>query len=338
QATRWVLIALATAVILARGYLRLRIQRQIISSDIFMFLAWCAAVASACVDIRLAQLGALEKQVMSNLAGYTGGPDQIVQILKLFWAANLPFFTTFYLCKAALLTVYLQIFPPFMRKRRIILWAVIGYVIVSYIVSVAMALFYCWPVQTSWSLDPIKACTPSKGEQIFQLGWALHFAGDLMIFALPWSIVTNLQMGRSMKTGVFCTFLLGIINIVFCLVRFIHVQISTVGSSVPLSLIALWSALDQNIGLVIACLPALRPFFRRKESRDYYGSGPDRYRGTDLGAAEAGRRVTCDPYARELGPDNIVNASGAFDAGSLDDGKRSQSSVVELIRIPIERK
>ncbi|KAM5344620.1 hypothetical protein ACJ41O_013155 [Fusarium nematophilum] len=236
-ATRWVLITLATAVILARGYLRLRIQRQILNSDIFMFLAWCAAVASACIDIRLAQLGAFETQVMSNLAGYTGGLDQVVQILKLFWAANLPFFTTFYLCKAALLTVYLQIFPPFMRKRRILLWAVIGYVIVAYIVSVVMALFYCWPVQTSWSLDPAKACPASKGEQIFQLAWALHFAGDLMIFALPWSIITKLQMGRSMKTGVFCTFLLGIINMVFCLVRFIQVQTSTVGSSVPLSLI-----------------------------------------------------------------------------------------------------
>lgn len=48
-----------------------------------MFLAWCAAVASACVDVRLAQLGALESQVMTNLAGYKGTPEQIILILKV---------------------------------------------------------------------------------------------------------------------------------------------------------------------------------------------------------------------------------------------------------------
>lgn len=161
-----------------------------------------------------------------------------------------------------------------------------------------------------------------------------------------------------MKTGVFCTFLLGIINMVFCLVRFISVETAAVDSSVPLSLVgkrptqkphhreadsvsfvlALWSSLDTNIGLVIVCLPALRPYFRRKESRDYYHSGSTPYRGTDPGASEAGHRVANDPYARELGPDSPVNASSGFNGGSFDDGKKSQSSVVELIRIPIEGK
>ncbi|KAM5357618.1 hypothetical protein ACJZ2D_016086 [Fusarium nematophilum] len=182
----------------------------------------------------------------------------------------------------------------------------------AYIVTIAVAMFYCWPIESNWSLDPTEACPPIKLERIFQVAWVLHFAGDLMIFALPWSIITKLQMGRSMKMGVFCTFLLGIVNMVFCLVRFTSVQTAAVDSSAPLSLIILWSALDTNIGLVIACLPALRPFFRRKESRDYYESGSGRYRGIDPGAVEAGHGVTRDPYARELGPDSPVNASSCI--------------------------
>ena len=85
-------------------------------------------------------------------------------------------------------------------------------------------------------------------------------------------------------------------------------------------------------------MPALRQFFRRKENRDYYPSGSGPYRGTDPRAAEAGHIVAHDPYARELGPDSPVNASSTFDRGSLHDGKTSQSSVVELIRIPTEGK
>ncbi|KAM5354950.1 hypothetical protein ACJ41O_001596 [Fusarium nematophilum] len=108
----------------------------------------------------------------------------------------------------------------------------------AYIVTIAVAMFYCWPIESNWSLDPTEACPPIKLERIFQVAWVLHFAGDLMIFALPWSIITKLQMGRSMKMGVFCTFLLGIVNMVFCLVRFTSVQTAAVDSSAPLSLIS----------------------------------------------------------------------------------------------------
>lgn len=66
------------------------------------------------------------------------------------WASVIPFFVTFYLCKASLLVVYLQLFPPFMTKRRIILWSVVAYCACALIVSLCLQLFLCFPIKRNW--------------------------------------------------------------------------------------------------------------------------------------------------------------------------------------------
>lgn len=66
------------------------------------------------------------------------------------WASVIPFFTTFYLCKASLLVIYLQLFPPFMRKRRFVVWSVVVYCIVAYIASICLQLFSCYPIRRNW--------------------------------------------------------------------------------------------------------------------------------------------------------------------------------------------
>lgn len=47
-------------------------------------------------------------------------------------------------------------------------------------------------------------------------------------------------MKWKLKMGVYCTFLLGTINIIFCLVRFITIQTSTVDNVIPLSLVGVY--------------------------------------------------------------------------------------------------
>lgn len=64
-----------------------------------------------------------------------------------------------------------------------------------------------------------------------------HFSNLKAVFILPWFIVPGLQMKWKLKMGVYCTFLLGLINIIFCLVRFITIQTSQVNSRLPLSLV-----------------------------------------------------------------------------------------------------
>jgi len=63
---------------------------------------------------------------------------------------DFPFFTTFYLTKAAILSFYLEIFPTYMHIRRIILWTAIAYASICYIVTISLNAFLCFPVKRNW--------------------------------------------------------------------------------------------------------------------------------------------------------------------------------------------
>ncbi|TID04496.1 hypothetical protein CH35J_002134 [Colletotrichum higginsianum] len=273
--TGWVTILTAGAVIAASLYLRINIQgRKLKVSDYFLCLAWCSAVATASFDIQFTVMGALHQNVKINLDGFNGSDDDAMLVMRLFWASSIPFFTTFYLCKGALLAVYVQIFPIFMHRRRMLLWAAIVYCGLAYLTSIILLFTICLPLSKHWSMtDSVVGtenvmCSASSPAIVFQVGWALHFFGDILIFCLPWLIIPDLKIRRSLKIGVYCTFGLGIINMTFSLVRFITIQTAPV-EVLPFGLVELWSELDVNIGLLVASLPSLRPYFRSNRGAGY---------------------------------------------------------------------
>jgi rhodopsin domain-containing protein len=68
----------------------------------------------------------------------------------MIWLSVLPFFTSLYFCKFALLATYMQLFPTFMKPLRIALYATIAFCICGYIVSMSSHIFMCWPVEGNW--------------------------------------------------------------------------------------------------------------------------------------------------------------------------------------------
>ncbi|KAK1590254.1 uncharacterized protein LY79DRAFT_633082 [Colletotrichum navitas] len=266
--TGWVVILTAGAVIVASLYLRIKIQgRRLQVSDYFLCLAWLSAVANAAFDIPFAVMGALNQNVKINLDGYNASDDDVELVMRLYWASSIPFFTSFYLCKGALLAIYFQIFPVFMLHRRMLLWVTTLYCVLAYITSILLLFTICLPLSKNWSMvDSVVGtenvmCSASSPAIVFQVGWALHFFADLLLFCLPWSIIPDLKIRRMLKVCVYCTFGLGIINMTFSLVRFITIQTAPI-EALPFGLVELWSDLDVNVGLLVASLPSLRPYFR----------------------------------------------------------------------------
>ncbi|KAF4944936.1 hypothetical protein FSARC_14546 [Fusarium sarcochroum] len=268
--SEWALISLSTAVIAARIYLRLGIQkRRLLGSDIWMTAAWAMGIVVAAFCITFIRLGVMEQDIDPSLRNYDGTKEEKQHIRKLLWICTLPFLTAFYICKAALLSVYLQVIPVFMHRRRMFLWATIGFVGVSYLVTIILFFTSCTPVTRFWTLDVKRQCLASSWMIFARTSWALNFAGDIFIFALPWLIVPDLMVKGWLKVGIYFTFLLGLINMVMTIVRFVKLYS---GNEVELSLVTIhfWNSLDLYIGLVIACLPALRPYFNlATESRAF---------------------------------------------------------------------
>ncbi|EXK28125.1 hypothetical protein FOMG_15573 [Fusarium oxysporum f. sp. melonis 26406] len=176
-----ILVIIATILVIARLNLRLRIQkRKLLLSDIFMVAAWISGLITAAFSPVFAVLDAFDPSVHTTLKGYHGGSANLVLILKLLFASSFPFYTTLYLCKAALLAVYLQVFPEFMVKRLRFLWATIWFVGISYIITIVILFCICLPINRSWDLRPSRTCPKWTYAVTFHVGWGLSFLGDLL--------------------------------------------------------------------------------------------------------------------------------------------------------------
>ncbi|KAK2468587.1 hypothetical protein H9L39_19746 [Fusarium oxysporum f. sp. albedinis] len=101
-------------------------------------------------------------------------------------------------------------------------------------------------------------------EYVLRVAWTLHFTGNLLLFGFPFLILYKLQLRclrTRMKIGICSVFMLGLVDIAFSLTRFLSVQLPRDGDFRSITL----------IGLIIACLPSLRPLLRRNlKSSDEY--------------------------------------------------------------------
>lgn len=74
----------ATAVIAARIYLRLKVQnRRMLYSDIIMCTAWVFAIITAAFSPVFARMGALDPDVHTSLQGYKGGVEDLELVLQV---------------------------------------------------------------------------------------------------------------------------------------------------------------------------------------------------------------------------------------------------------------
>lgn len=87
----------------------------------------------------------MKHSLFTNLNGLV-----LTQDPQLSWASEIPFYATVYLCKAILLALYFQIFPPFMGRRRRALWATVFYCGLAYTITLCMQLFSCMPLERHW--------------------------------------------------------------------------------------------------------------------------------------------------------------------------------------------
>lgn len=86
-------------------------------------------------------------------------------------------------------------------------------------------------------------CTVETIKINFEISWVLNISADILstpwshgvpmtfanqylsiVFILPWLVIPELTLRRRLRYSLYATFLLGIINIVFCVVRFAQIQ------------------------------------------------------------------------------------------------------------------
>lgn len=182
--------------------------------------------------------------------------------------------------KTSILVFYLRLARNTQKVLRAASWACLAVVNVTGAVLTLLNIFQCRPVASAW--NPYahgKSCLPLLTE--FVCSAPVNIVTDLAILALPIPVLTGMRLPQRQKIILVLTFSLGIFVAVVDVVRIYYLQQAimfapttpTRDSSAQFgdtpdfpwnaSLSLMWSAVEVNVGITIACVPTLKPLVLR---------------------------------------------------------------------------
>ncbi|KAL3465028.1 hypothetical protein BJX64DRAFT_285895 [Aspergillus heterothallicus] len=201
---------------------------------------------------------------------------QIKLQLKALWL-SIPFYNiSLTLTKAAIVFLYLRIFPT--RKFVLAARVVLVVIVIYGLWTVISAFLNCLPVNHFWDESVEGQCIPKAFLWFFNAG--MNIATDVAILILPIPVLSHLRLPRRQKVGVIFVFATGSFACVTSMVRLNYLTRAT-KSTDPTEdngPIAAWSQIELNMGIICSCLPPLHPliarFFPRLFGSASRSSGP----------------------------------------------------------------
>ncbi|KXJ88215.1 hypothetical protein Micbo1qcDRAFT_19083 [Microdochium bolleyi] len=166
--------------------------------------------------------------------------------------------------KISVLIFYLQIFPERIYKR-----ATIGLIILNVLYLIAFlvtTVFQCTPVSGAWMTwdGTFEASCRSLNKQV----WAAATTSivlDVAMLVLPMPALWKLNMSLRKKLQVMFMFSLGLFVTIVSILRlqYIVTFATTRNPTQDFVPVGIWSVVEVSVGIICACLPALRSLLSR---------------------------------------------------------------------------
>ncbi|CEN59242.1 hypothetical protein ASPCAL01694 [Aspergillus calidoustus] len=220
--------------------------------------------------------------------------DNITHILYIYFFDECLYLTGIALTKISILCFYLRVFPR--REFRILVYIAIGINVAYIIVFDLISIFQCSPVQGAW--HRWDETGDYKCNNINAQGWssaAVNMALDIMVMALPIKELYGLNLSWRRKVFVMCMFSLGIFVTLVSIIRLesLIVFANTTNLTWDYVQIGYWSTIEIHVGVICACLPAIRALFRR--------IWPRMFGDTDKGISKGSRSRSVGTGSRNTG-------------------------------------
>nr|XP_036581971.1 putative CFEM domain-containing protein [Colletotrichum truncatum]KAF6790528.1 putative CFEM domain-containing protein [Colletotrichum truncatum] len=131
------------------------------------------------------------------------------------------------------------------------------------------ALFQCIPIKANWDFS-LRALPNTKciDNSFHVIASCLTILSDILVLALPFWIFLGLQMPRAAKAAVIGVFLMGAVVTIIAVIRVISIyklffDPPPPGTDTTHDIGLVYSSVEVNLAIFSACIPALRPLFRR---------------------------------------------------------------------------
>ena len=200
--------------------------------------------------------------------------DVITISLKSLFVAAISWTLSTSAIKISLLLLYIRVFPG--RPFRFTAYALMGMVAMYCIGSITFFLGICRPIESNWILNFQGA---TCGNQ--KAGWlgtgVANLLTDVAILSLPMRSVYHLQLPKRTKTAVAAIFGIGFLTVAVSIGRLVALLQNSIEDftyvTVPSDIL---SAFEPTLMITCACMPIMRPLFRRllpTTVRSKYGRG-----------------------------------------------------------------
>ncbi|KAK8095686.1 cfem domain-containing protein [Apiospora kogelbergensis] len=188
--------------------------------------------------------------------------QNIENVLFLYYLGEIFYFAALAVNKISILIFILRVFPD--QSFRRIVYGVIGLTAAYGISFVVATMLQCQPLNYSWK--QIDSTIQGKCNNIHLQGWMsaiLNIVVDLIILVLPLKQLYALQTNLKKKIMIMVMFSLGIFVTIVSAIRLRSLIVFAASQNITWDYneAAYWSTIEMHVGIVCACLPALRALF-----------------------------------------------------------------------------
>jgi len=182
-------------------------------------------------------------------------------ITKLIVVANDLWACTVNITKASILMQYLRVFRS--QKTRMVCYLLLSTLLPAACWAVLGGTFLCSPVAKLW--DPRLPGSCLDAQAYWTSVAAIDIGLDFLIVGLPVPSIIRLHLPRKQKVSVVMVFFLGFFVCGISVARLSTVRIISDEGEYLISGVwaIIWSAIEANVGIICACLLALRPLLAK---------------------------------------------------------------------------
>lgn len=256
---------IAAATVALKIFARARINYHRIGwDDVFIVLSLVCSIAAAFFASYSAHLG-LGRHTAAVLAE-PDGPERAVRI-AFYQMVGYPFnIIAFSFPNISIAILVNNLLDPNLWRTRALFTLVLLEVFFA-LVSVMILFLMCSPVEYLWDKSVVGGSCWSPNVMNDFSYWLSAFDAltDIVLAAIPISAFCKLQMRFKTKVGVCIMMGLTILSAIFTIIKasYLWLLFRAPDPFFDLSNLVIWGLLEQNVVIVAACIPTLRPFFHK---------------------------------------------------------------------------
>ncbi|KAH0565992.1 hypothetical protein GP486_000603 [Trichoglossum hirsutum] len=245
----WTMIGVNTTFLMARTFARYHKIRKVQLEDYMMFLALACFLSMA--GVYLVALPPLYR-VIDVSAGrkplYFSFFNDAYLIMKGFFAAAILFWATLWAVKVSLLLLFRHLMIGLTNYMRM-WWTLLVFTLITYIGCVISEVLSC---EHWFQIGVTGSCNSARDEfaQKLSLFYALaaDLITDILIMALPMRLLWNLRITAAEKISVACIFGVGVICMIFAVIRIISISEKAETGQASPTWLALWAVIEDSVG------------------------------------------------------------------------------------------